>query len=110
LYEMHALLPRLGLFAADPTAVPYDYGELLEAIAPRPTLLYTPTGDRDATFLDVRTCIEGAAKAWSKVGAADKLVHQSPEAITKMEGTETKAAVDWLKSLNATSRGAGGGQ
>jgi hypothetical protein len=97
---MHALLPRLGLFASDPSLVPYDYDELLEAIAPRSLLLYTPTGDRDATFSDVDACVKGAAKAWSKAGAAAKLVHQSPEAITKMEGAEAKAAADWLRGLS----------
>ena len=34
LAEMHALLPRLGQFIGNEEQVPYDYGELLEAIAP----------------------------------------------------------------------------
>lgn len=39
LYDLHALLPRLGLFADQPSAVPYDYDELLASLAPRPLLL-----------------------------------------------------------------------
>ena len=54
LFELHALLPRLGLFAARPAEGPYDYDELLAALAPRPTLLHTPTQDRDASHADVR--------------------------------------------------------
>ena len=48
LSELHALLPRLGAFIGKEAQVPYDYDELLAAIAPRPTLLYTPrkTGAR----------------------------------------------------------------
>ena len=46
LFEMHALIPRLGLFQGDQSAIPYDYDDLLKAIAPRPTLLYTPQSDR----------------------------------------------------------------
>ena len=53
LFELHALLPRLGLFAGRPAEVPYDYDELLAALAPRPTLLHTPTQDRDASHADV---------------------------------------------------------
>jgi hypothetical protein len=40
LYKTHALLPRLGFFEGNEAAVPYDYDELIAAIAPRPTLLY----------------------------------------------------------------------
>ena len=46
LYEMHALLPRLGLFAADPREVPYDYDELLTSLAPRTMTPAPPTPAR----------------------------------------------------------------
>jgi pimeloyl-ACP methyl ester carboxylesterase len=71
LYEMHALLPRLGLFDNGEThnnvmtSIPYDYDELLsEGIAPRPTLLYTPQSDRDATWSDVSACVNDSKSAW----------------------------------------------
>ena len=35
LFELHALLPRLGLFAARPAEVPYEYDELLALVEPR---------------------------------------------------------------------------
>jgi hypothetical protein len=41
-YDLHAVLPRLGFFAADPSTVPYDYDELIGSLAPRPVLLHTP--------------------------------------------------------------------
>ena len=38
-----------------------DYHELLtEAIAPRPTMLYTPTSDRDATYADVSAAVNAS--------------------------------------------------
>ena len=79
--------------------MPYDYDELLAAVAPRPVLLYTPKGDRDTTFDDVAKCAAGAAAAWAAKGAASKFVHIAPEGITKMESTEVQAAVNWLKKL-----------
>ena len=64
LFEMHVLIPRLGLFQGDPQ---YDYDDLLKAIAPRPTLLYTPQSDRDATFTDVNVCVSGVKAGWDKL-------------------------------------------
>ena len=91
LYEMHALLPRLGLFAATPGQVPYDYDDLLREIAPRPTLLCTPKGDRDATFTDVQACVDAASHA--------QLTQISPGEITKMEEAETHVLVGWLNRV-----------
>ena len=99
LTEMHALVPRLGLFVDSPPEVPYDYDEILAAVAPRPTFLLSPTGDRDASAADVAACTKKAAAAWAKAGAADMLTVQMPNTITKMELTETNAAIAWLKSL-----------
>ncbi len=71
LYEMHALLPRLGLFDNGEmhnnvmASLPYDYEEVLsKAVAPRPTLLYTPQSDRDATWSDVSACVNASKIAW----------------------------------------------
>ena len=49
LYDLHAVLPRLGFFAGNESAVPYDYDELVGSVAPKPVLLHTPQDDRDAT-------------------------------------------------------------
>ena len=90
LYDLHALVPRLGLFQDDPSQVPYDYDEVLRAVAPRPTLVYAPTGDRDATFADVDACVKAAMHA--------NLTHLAPtDDRTRMEGAQTKAAVAWAK-------------
>jgi pimeloyl-ACP methyl ester carboxylesterase len=122
LYEMHALIPRLGLWdtaswatdsaesvtntnttelqLAVQAKIPYDYDELIGAIAPRPCLLYTPQQDRDANFADVKAAVAIAAKAWEAKGVADKLVHEAPEEYTKMEANEVKALIKWLNGLN----------
>ena len=98
LSEMHALLPRLGAFIGREASVPYDYDELLAAVAPRPALLYTPTEDRDATHADVVACVGRAKKAWAVRGAADKLTVLAPEQFTQMGSAEAAAAVAWAKA------------
>ena len=99
LSELHALLPRLGAFIGKEAQVPYDYDELLAAIAPRPTLLYTPTEDRDATHEEVAACVGQAKKAWAAKGAVAKLTVTAPDQITQMGSTETAAAVVWAKTV-----------
>ena len=134
LYEMHALLPRLGLFdgggsagsagsnagSAGPAGsaqgavpgggarwrqvdVPYDYAELIAAVAPRAALLYTPTGDRDATFADVAECAATAAGAWASKGAAANFTHSAPGGRTCMEAPQAAALVAWMKAVLAVA-------
>ena len=83
---------------------PQDYEELLSAIAPRPTLLYTPTEDRDANHGSVVSCITAAKKAWVAKGKGDALTHTAPESITQMTYTEADAAVAWAKAQVAGGR------
>jgi hypothetical protein len=83
--------------------VPYDYDELLAAIAPRPTLLYTPTSDRDATAADVAECTATASKVWASKGG--KLTIDAPDGVTKFEQPEVDAAMKWLKSVLTMSKG-----
>ena len=103
LYDLHALIPRLGLFAPDRLGkIPYDYEELLAAIAPRPTLLYTPQGDRDATWADVEKCVNASAAAWGGAAAGARgLTHVAPATISKMEGEEAQALTAWVKAVAA---------
>ena len=49
-----ALIPRLGFFIGHEAQIPYDFHEVLGAIAPRPVLVLEPEFDRDANVGDVR--------------------------------------------------------
>jgi hypothetical protein len=53
---------------------------LLRGLAPRPTLIYSPTNDRDATHADVQTCVDAARGAWGDAAAG--LEHESPADVT----------------------------
>ena len=95
LASMHALAPRLGLYVGDEASVPFDYGELLAAIAPRPTLLYTPKRDRDATFADVAVCVDEVRPAW---GAAGALRNPRPDDYSRLSPEAAAAVVEWAKA------------
>ena len=77
------------------SGVPFDYGELLAAIAPRPTLLYTPKRDRDATFADVAVCVDEVRPAWGTAGA---LRNPRPDDYSRLSPEAAAAVVEWAKA------------
>ena len=89
LFATHALLPRLGFFEREPHRVPYDFDELLRAIAPRPALLHTPTRDRDANASEVDALV--ARVRWAR------LVQHAPPTATRMGSAEVNVLVRWLE-------------
>lgn len=118
LYDFHALLPRLGLFIEEKKQyqkikngdiwkdysngyddVPYDYDEMLVSlVAPRPVLFHTPIDDRDATYQDVKSCLDDAKKkGWSEPAASFN--HTTTSTYTSMGMNEITLLVDWLNSL-----------
>ena len=78
-----------------PDAVTFHFGELLAAIAPRPTLLYTPKRDRDATFADVALCVDEVRPAW---GAAGALRNPRPDDYSRLSPQAAAAVVEWAKA------------
>jgi pimeloyl-ACP methyl ester carboxylesterase len=72
------LIPRLGFFVGHESRIPYDFHELLGAIAPRPVLVLQPQLDRDAHPGDVRAAVEEARKVYALYGAAGKLALEEP--------------------------------
>ena len=95
LSHLHALVPKLGLFVGEEHLVPYDYDDVLGAIAPRPTLLITPTRDRDATLSDVTACIRAAQDAWGAHNASGALVHLQPDDYSRLSLEMSDSAVQW---------------
>ena len=101
LYEMHALLPKLGYFAGKESEVPYDMDELIGSLAPRDVLIYAPTHDRDATFADVERALAVAAKAWPEASGngAGALEVETPDDYSRMESAQAKVAVSWVQKV-----------
>jgi pimeloyl-ACP methyl ester carboxylesterase len=91
------LLPRLGLFIGREKEIPYDYDDLIAALAPRPVLIVQPTMDRDATPADVRTAVETARKTYAQQNAADKLTLHEPVDYQRLTTVTQNAAIEWLK-------------
>jgi hypothetical protein len=103
LYELHAIVPRLGHYEGAEASVPYDYDELLAALAPRPLLLVTPQLDRDATLGDVVACAAAARRAWVASGSSARFNHTVTAGGSSMGEAEAALLVAWLRG--ALSKG-----
>jgi dienelactone hydrolase len=92
------LLPRLGTFVGREKELPYDYDDVLAAIAPRPVLIVQPTMDRDAHPADVRAAVEDARKTYALYQASARLALHEPNDYQRLPTATQNAAVEWLKA------------
>lgn len=90
------LVPRLGLFIGQEARVPYDYDDLLGALAPRPVLIVQPTMDRDADPAAVRATVARARRAYAEAAAA--LTLDEPHDYQRLTAATQSRAIAWLKA------------
>ena len=100
------VVPRLGLFVGREQDIPYDYDELIAAIAPRPVLVVQPTMDRDATPADVRTAVERARRVYALYGAGEKLLLDEPDDYQRLPAATQNRAIEWLNAQYTALAGA----
>jgi dienelactone hydrolase len=99
--EERALLPRLGFFVGNESRVPYDFDELIAAIAPRSVLVVEPTMDRATTPADVREAVARAKRVYELYSAADKLTIHEPADYTRLTNATQDRAVHWMNQIHA---------
>ena len=96
-FREHDLLPRMGAFIGKEARLPYDYDELIAAIAPRPVYVLSPQFDRDATQADVKKAVEQAKKIYDVYNAAENLKLDEPWDYNRLPlGTQDRA-IQWMK-------------
>ncbi len=90
------LMPRLGFFVGHERQIPYDFEDVLGAIAPRPTLVVQPQLDRDANPADVRAAVEQAQKVYGLYGPAARLTLYDPWDYNRLPDKTKDWIVDWM--------------
>ena len=90
------LIPRLGFFVGHEDQIPYDFPELLAAVAPRPVLVVQPQLDRDATPADVKSAVEQARRVYALYGSAAKLELQEPWDYNRLPTKTQDEIVKWM--------------
>ena len=99
--EERALLPRLGFFIGNETRLPYDFDELIAAIAPRSVLVIEPTMDRATSPADVRHAVMRARQIYELYAAGDKLTLHEPVDYTRLTSATQDWAVRWMNRIHA---------
>ncbi|MGV3486155.1 MAG: alpha/beta hydrolase [Planctomycetaceae bacterium] len=72
-------MPRIEtVYGKDPRKLPFDFPEVLAAIAPRALYIHAPQSDSNFKLESVKRCVQAAQGVYELLGAADKLVAVYP--------------------------------
>lgn len=72
-------MPRIEtVYGKDPRRVPFDFPEVLAALAPRHLYVHAPISDTNFQVESVKRCVAAAAKIYGLLGAADRIVAVYP--------------------------------
>jgi dienelactone hydrolase len=90
-------MPRLrDAYQLDLARIPFDFPELIGALAPRPFFTNSPIRDANFAVEGVRVCIASAKPVYALYGASAKLVVVYPDAEHDFPETQRKEAYDFL--------------
>lgn len=95
--HLHGLIPKLGFFIDHETRIPYDFHEILAAIAPRPLLIVAPTWDQYASFTDIKQCINEVKKVYDLYKEKNKPELFAPEDYNRFSPDMKDYVISWMK-------------
>jgi pimeloyl-ACP methyl ester carboxylesterase len=93
--HLHGLLPKLGFFVGNEERIPYDFHEILGAIAPRPLLVVAPTWDQYHSGEDVGQLMDEVQKVFALYGAEKKVKLIEPEDYNRFSPTIRDEVIKW---------------
>jgi len=90
-------MPRLKeVYDLNLAKVPFDFPELVAALAPRAFFTNSPTRDANFDLKGVKTCLESAAPVFRLLGVEDRLVSAMPDAEHDFPRPERTRAYEFL--------------
>jgi hypothetical protein len=93
-------MPRLkDVYGLDPAKVPFDFPELVGALAPRGFFTNSPTGDANFAVEGVRVCIASAEPVYGLYGTTDRLRAVYPDAAHDFPTAQREEAYAFLDRL-----------
>ena len=91
-------MPRIrDVYGNDPDKMPFDFPEVLAAIAPRAVYVAAPLGDSNFEVSGVRKCITAAQPVFELLGGQDKLVVEYPDCGHDFPDDVRERVYNWLK-------------
>jgi dienelactone hydrolase len=86
-------MPRIASrYGKDPKRMPFDFPEVLAAIAPRPVFVCAPRRDANFEISGVEDCLRAAAPVYRLLGAAGKLEAVHPDCEHSFPAAERQRA------------------
>jgi hypothetical protein len=90
-------MPRIrSVYGLKPEKVPFDFPEVVAALAPRPLLASAPLHDDNFDVEGVKECIAAARPVYQLLGAADKLAANYPDCAHDFPPEVREVAYRWL--------------
>jgi hypothetical protein len=89
-------MPRLSDYRGRLGEIPFDFPELLGALAPRHLFVSAPKGDHNFRWESARRCTEAASKVYSLLESKGNLVVRHPECAHDFPLAIREAAYDFL--------------
>jgi len=90
-------MPRLRtVYDLKPEKVPFDFPEVVAALAPRPFLASAPLKDHNFDVQGVKDCIKAAKPVYELLGAGDRLSANYPDCAHDFPEDVRKVAYEWL--------------
>ncbi len=99
-------MPRVATaYHNNPSEMPFDFSEVIAALAPRPFFASAPTGDTNFDNSGVHDCIVSAAEVYELLGARDQLVAEYPDAGHDFPEAAREAAYKFLDRTVKSRKG-----
>jgi pimeloyl-ACP methyl ester carboxylesterase len=100
-------MPRIRTaYGLDPGRVPFDFPELLGALAPRAFFANAPQHDANFDVAGVKSCVAAAAEVYELLGAADRLRAVYPDAAHDFPAPQRAEAYAFLDRILRLDRSA----
>jgi len=90
-------MPRIReVYQNDPNQVPFDFYEILAAIAPRPIFINAPTRDSNFDLIGVKKVVSEVSQVFELIGARDQLHASYPDSAHDFPNEIRDQAYRWL--------------
>jgi dienelactone hydrolase len=90
-------MPRIAsVYGSKPEKMPFDFPEVVAALAPRAFLACAPVGDDNFEVSGVKDCIAAARPVYELLGASEKLAAFYPDCKHDFPPEARKGAYEWL--------------
>jgi dienelactone hydrolase len=90
-------MPRIAsVYGNNPARVPFDWPEVLAALAPRPVFVSAPLRDENFLVAGVRECVDVARPVYASVGAEKSLRVEYPDAAHEFPRATRERAYEFI--------------